>query len=218
MRNGFVGLVGALVLGTMAAAACSSGGGTGGTGGSGANGGTGGSGGTSGGGTGGGGGSASPVTTLSGTKAVNALTPAEATQLCDDSYAYFGTSIPKATTCKWKGLAFGASSSAPTDAQLQSNCSSKESSCQQLSDPWADNPGCNELPASCTATVNDYSACIRDEVTAFMQLVNGFPMCAMLMRSNASDILTAIAGAPPASCAALMNTCPDLYPPGPLNQ
>jgi hypothetical protein len=212
MRNGFVGLVSALVLGSMTAIACSSGRGTGGTAGSTGSGGTGGS---SSGGTGGGG---SPITTLGGTRAINSLTAAEAEQLCNDSYAYFGTSIPKATTCKWKGLAFGASSSAPTDAQLQSNCTSKESSCQQLADPWADNPGCNELPATCTATVEAYSACIRDEVTAFLQLVNGFPMCAMLARSNASDILTAIAGDPPASCGALMNTCPDLYPPGPLNQ
>ena len=87
-----------------------------------------------------------------------------------------------------------------------------------MADPWADNSGCNDLPATCTATIGDYSACIRDEVTAFLQLVNGFPTCAMLARSNASDILTAIAGSPPASCAALMNTCPDLYPPGPLSQ
>jgi len=214
MRKGFVGLLCAMGLAAMATVACSSGGGSGGTGG-GAGGGTGG---TSSGGTGGGGGGAAPVTSLSGGKALNALSATEAMQLCNDSYAYFGTAIPKATTCKWKGLAFGASSSAPTDAQLQSNCSSKESSCLQLSDPWADNPGCNELPATCAATVDDYSACIRDEVTAFLQLVNGFPMCAMLARSNASDILTAIAGNPPASCASLMNTCPDLYPPGPLNQ
>jgi hypothetical protein len=43
-------------------------------------------------------------------------------------------------------------------------------------------------------------------------------VCAMLMRSNASEILNAIAAEPPASCASLMNTCPDLYPPAPLNQ
>ena len=89
MRSGFVGLVGALVLGTMAITACGSGGGSGGT----AGGGGGGSGGT-----GGSGGGAPPVTTLESSKAVNTLTAAEAMQLCNDSYAYFGTSIPKATT------------------------------------------------------------------------------------------------------------------------
>ena len=173
--------------------------------------------GTSGGGAGGGGGTGSSVTTINGTKALNALTPTEVTQLCDDTYAYFGTAIPKATTCRWRGLAYGASSSAPTDAQLQTSCTNKETSCLGSADPWADNLGCNDLPATCTATVAQYSACISDEVTAFIQLVNGFPMCSALVRSNASEILNAIAGAPPASCASLMNTCPELSPPGPLN-
>jgi hypothetical protein len=200
MRNGLIGIVSGIALAAMAAAACSSSndGGKGGTGGSTGNAGTTGAGGTSsGGGTGGG---ASTVTTLDGSKAVNALSPAEVTQLCSDTYAYFGSAIPKATTCRWKGLSFGASSSAPTDAQLQSNCTNKETSCTQSADPWADNPGCNDIPATCTATVAQYSTCISDEVTAFKQLVGGFPACSMLMRSNSSDILTAIAADPPSSC------------------
>jgi hypothetical protein len=40
---------------------------------------------------------------------------AEATQLCNDAYAYFGHAISRATSCKWKGLAYAISSSAPTD-------------------------------------------------------------------------------------------------------
>jgi hypothetical protein len=213
MREELIGLVSGIVLVSMATAtACSSGGGSGGTGGSV------GTGGMSGGsGTGGGGSSGSSVTTISGTTALNALTPTEVTKLCDDTYAYFGSAIPKATTCRWRGLAYGASSSAPTDAQLQSNCTSKETSCQGSADPWADNLGCNDIPSTCAATVAQYSACIIDEVAAFTQLVGGFPMCSMLMRSNASEILNAIAAPPPASCASLMNTCPELSPPGPLN-
>src|SRR4051812_20079132 len=105
MTKGPFRLANAVVLaGTMAMAACSSGGG--------AAGGTGGS--PSSGGTGGAGGAGSSVTTLGGTKAVNALTAAEATQLCNDTYAYFGSAIAKATTCKFRGLAYGASSSAPS--------------------------------------------------------------------------------------------------------
>jgi hypothetical protein len=204
-----------MLLATTAAVGCSSPG-SGGAGGNSGTAGTTGTGGTSAGGTGGS--SARTVTTLNGGTALNALMPAEVTQLCDDTYAYFASAIAKATTCKWKGLAFGASSSAPTDAQLQQNCTNKETSCQQVDNPWSDNLGCNEIPATCTATVAQYAACIADEVTAFIQLVNGFPVCAMLMRSNASEILNAIAAEPPASCASLMNTCPDLYPPAPLNQ
>jgi hypothetical protein len=225
MRNGLIGLVSGMVFASMATVACSSGGGSGGTGGSTGSAGSSGSAGSvgtggtsSGGGAGGGaGGGSGAVTTISGSKALNALTPTEVTQLCDDTYAYFGSAIPKATTCRWRGLAYGASSSAPTDAQLQTSCANKETSCQGSADPWADNLGCNDIPSTCAATVAQYSACISDEVAAFIQLVNGFPMCSALMRSNASDILNAIAAAPPASCASLMNTCPELSPPGPLN-
>jgi hypothetical protein len=229
MRNGLVGLVSATVLAAMAAAvACSSGGGTGGTGGSssGAAGTAGGaSGGSAGGGAGaggpggaaGGGGSASAVTTISGSKAVNALTATEVTQLCDDSYAYFGSAIPKATTCKWRGLAYAASSSAPSQTVLQQNCTSKETACQPT-DPWANNLGCNDIPATCTATVAQYAACINDEVTAFIQAVTALPSCTSLTSAGTAAIVEAQTANPPASCAALMNTCPELYPPGPFNQ
>jgi hypothetical protein len=198
-----------MLLAAMATAACSSGGGTAGAGGAG---GTGGS--SSGGGTGGGG---SQVTTLDGSRALNALSATEATQLCDNSYAYFGTAIPLTTICKWRGLAYAASSSAPSQDVLRSNCTSKETSCQGT-DPWANNLGCNDLPSTCTATVAEYSACIRDQVTAFIQTVTAFPMCTALMSTDTAALFEAMAGGtPPASCASLNNACPDLFPPSPLN-
>src|SRR3954462_14164403 len=112
MRHGLVA-ISALVLASMATGGCSSSGENGGAGrsagGSSAGGAAGGQG------VGGGGGAAvSSFTTLSSSKAVNALTPTEVTQLCDETYAYFGSAIPKATACKWKGLSYAASSSAPT--------------------------------------------------------------------------------------------------------
>jgi len=223
MRNGLIRLASALVLVSTAAAGCSGGGGSGNTGGStgsaGNSGGAGttGAGGTSGGGTGGTGGGSGAVTTINGTTAVNALTPAQATQLCDDTYAYFGSAIPKATTCKWKGLSYAASSSAPSDAQVQSNCTTKETSCQGT-DPWADNLGCNDIPSTCTATVAEYSACISDEVASFIQTVNGLKTCAMLTRADTPALFEIMAAPLPASCMSLMNKCADLYPPGPLNQ
>src|SRR4029079_13323368 len=99
------------------------------------------------------------------------LAPAEVTKLCDDTYAYFGSAMPKATTCRWRGLAYGASSSAPTDAQLQSNCANKETSCQGTADPWADNLGCNDIPSTCTRTGAPYSAVISDEGAECIPLV-----------------------------------------------
>ena len=163
-------------------------------------------------------GGSSAVTTVSGSKAVNALTADEATQLCNDTYAYFGSAIPKATTCKWKGLSFAASSSAPTEAIAQQNCTTQQNACQQAADPWANNPGCNTIPTTCAATVAQYSTCVSDEVTAFIQTVNALPICTMLSMANTSAVFEAqTGGTPPASCASLNNTCPDLAPPGPFN-
>ncbi|HVV51473.1 MAG TPA: hypothetical protein VHO06_17525 [Polyangia bacterium] len=160
----------------------------------------------------------SAVTTLSNNKAINALTAAEGTQLCNNTYAYFGSAIPQATTCKWQGLAYAVQSSAPSDTVLQQQCTKQLNSCQQAADPWANNPGCNTLPADCTATVAQYSTCISDEATAFMQTVSGLPTCATVTMSSTSSITDAQLAAPPASCASLMDACPDLYPPSPLNQ
>lgn len=194
-------------------------GGTGGTGGVGGGLGTGGAAGTGGssatGGAGGGGGS---VTTVTGSKTIGALTTAEGTQLCNDTYAYFGSAIPGATTCKWQGLAYAVNSSAQSDSVLQQQCTKQSNTCQQAADPWANNSGCNALPTDCTATVAQYSTCISDEVTAFIQTVSGLPTCTTITMSQTSSVTDAQLASPPPSCMSLMNTCPDLYPPSPLSQ
>ena len=215
MRNGFIGLVtGVLVASTLAAAGCSStssGGGAGGSGGS-TGSGTGGASGT-GGSTGG-----DSVTSVSATKAINALSATEATQLCNDTYAYFGNAITRANGCKWRGLSYAASSSAPTQAVLQQNCTNQENACLSGDAGAFTNPGCNELPSNCTATVAQYAACIKDEATAFTQTLTGLPACSALTSAGTSAIFDAqTGGTPPASCASLMTACAALYYPNPFN-
>lgn len=213
-QNGSGGSVGA-GSGGMASSGGSGSGGQTASGGTSATGGNSGSGGTS----GSGGSHGAAVTTLPGATAINALSAAQATQLCDDTYAYFGSAIPMATTCKWKGLAYGASSSAPSSSILQQKCMSQSTACSQTSDPWATNNGCSDLPKSCTATVADYAACIAAEVTVFTQTVDALPECPALMMSDVSAIMDAETGGTlPDSCASLMDSCPDLYPPNPLSQ
>ncbi len=217
MRNGFIGLVTAMVVAsTISAAGCSSSSNTAGTGGSGGStgAGTGGSSGT------GGSAGGTSVTSVSSTKAVNksALSAAEATQLCNDTYAYFGTAITRANGCKWRGLSYASSSSAPSEAVLQQNCTNQESACLSGDGGAFTNPGCNDLPASCTATVAQYSACIKDEATAFTQTVTGLPSCSTLTSAGTSAVFDAqTGGSPPASCASLMTACPALYYPNPFN-
>jgi hypothetical protein len=237
MRNGWTGLTGAVVVAaTMASTGCSGGGGGAGgslgnggavsAGGSSASGGTVAAGGSSGsggalssggssgnGGSGGVGGGTSP-TALNDSKLLNALSTAEAVQLCDETYTHFGTAIPKEAACKWRGLVYATSSSPPTEAKLRQNCTTKESACLALeaSKIWL-NPGCGEIPASCTATVAEYFACMDDEVAEFNQKVLGFPACDTFTTAGTTAIWDAQGSPPPGDCASLGKKCPDLYPP-----
>ena len=199
---------------TTATAGCSSGGAKGGAGGSigsgggVASGGRIGSGGSAAGGTSGGG----SVTTVTGTKTLGSLSPAEATQLCNDIYAYYGRTISQSTLCKEAGLAFGISSSPSTDAQLEQNCQSQQTGCLAAGPAAA---SCGGIPASCPTTVAQYSACISDEAAAFNSGVAALPGCATVTLNDLQAVWALVAANPPASCASLGATCAALDIPTP---
>jgi hypothetical protein len=153
------------------------------------------------------------VTTLSGTQALNALTTAEAAQLCHDAYAYFAATIGAATTCKWNGLVYATSSSAPTDEALRQNCTNRETAC--LADPgalWAANADCDTIPTDCTSTVAEYSGCVRDAAAAFTLTVNGLPSCDAFTHESTNLVWNVVAAPPLPSCT----FCAGLYPPTPM--
>jgi hypothetical protein len=234
MRNGLIGLDCALVFAsTLVVVACSSDSGskgeTAGSGGSaGATGSSGGSAGTTGssGGSAGGGGSATAatgpasactatqggtaVTSLCADAPLNTLTQAEASKLCSDTGAYATTAIGKPGGCKYVGIVAAASSSAPTEAALQAACSAREASCTQgASMGPGGNTNCSAVPATCTATVAQYSSCIMNEVTVFDQGANALVSCSMLTNGNlgtAYDVPNAAAEAP--DCMAIKTACP----------
>lgn len=199
MRYGLIGTASAMVLATALASTGCSGSEDGGEG---ANGG--------GGGTGGGG---AQVTTVASSAALGALTTQDATKLCDDTFAYFRTAIPVANICKWRGLSFATSSSAPSDVELRQFCSDKETGC--LGDPSTafTNTICSPFPGDCTATVAEYSTCIRDTVTMFNQTVEALPVCSMYAMSLRQGVWDAQAATPP-SCT--FSACPSVFPPSPL--
>ncbi len=219
MRNRFMATM--LLASTLTIAACSSSenknqvpdGGTGAGGATGTGGSASGAGGSGGASSGTGGGSGNSVTGVSSSKAITTLSATEATQLCNDIYSYFNTAIPRATACKWNGLARASSSSSHTQDDLRTGCSLAENSCLQSDAGAFSNPGCGDLPTkNCTATVAQYAACITDEVTAFNQTVNGFPECTAVTLPDTSAIFDALAGGtPPTSCTSLGDTCPALY-------
>jgi len=148
------------------------------------------------------------VTTLSSTKALGTLSTTEATQLCNDAYAYFNKNITQATACRWTGLSWAGSSSAPNQDTLRQFCTDHESTCLK-GDPAASfaNPGCDPLPSTCTMTVADYSTCITDHAADFTKQVTGLPTCAAL-KSSDTTVLSGIQAADlPKSCTAITDKC-----------
>ena len=154
----------------------------------------------------------SSVTTISGSKPLNTLTLAESTQLCNDAIAYFKASITKSNSCKFSALVNAASTSSPTDAALQGNCAGMETSCN-ASDTMG--PGtatsCFPPPATCTATVEQYSTCISSGVASFNQNVSALPSCSTVRLADLSAIFAALeATYMPEGCV-LPTACADFF-------
>lgn len=207
MRNGLIGILGKIAFAsTMATAACSSSGNGGAAVGGSSPGGSASTGGQSAGGNGAatGGSFNGPVTNLDGTKALNALTAAEATQLCKDTYTYFAAVIPGATTCKWKGVYFATQSSAPDQATLTANCKNQETPCQSNPAGVYATPNCSDLPSDCAGTtVAQYSTCVKDASTAFIQDVAALPSCDAFTSASWTpvwNIVTKYSNNPAPSC------------------
>jgi hypothetical protein len=73
---------------------------------------------------------------------------------------------------------------------------------------------CSDIPATCTATVAQYSTCIVDETVLFDQGVSGLVSCSMLTFANISTIYEVPDNASQAaSCMALTTMCPGFFPP-----
>jgi len=216
MRTGLIELASALVLlAATAATGCSEGGsgttGTAGSGGAGT-GGTTGTAGSTGGttGTGGGAGGGS-VTSISGDRTLGSLTKAESDQLCDDTKAYFMAAISKANSCKFSALSNAASTSAPDDTVLRSNCTSMETSCNASATmgPGA-STSCFMPPATCTATVTQYSACISDGAALLNQSASTLPGCSAVRLADITPIFGAVEALyQAAGCMVLTAACPD---------
>src|SRR6185295_2019282 len=185
MRNGLIGLAGALGLAsTVAVASCSDySSGDNGTGGTGV--GQAGAGGSAAGSAGAGGAGndedagvrtctpdagAGAVTSLCNSLVLNTLSPLEESQLCDDTGAYFKRTISRPNGCRFSAHKNAASSSAPTEAQLQTSCTNAENACGADAGPGPNLfASCSGVPATCTATIAQYTACVVDETVLFEQ-------------------------------------------------
>jgi hypothetical protein len=152
------------------------------------------------------------VTHLSGTETVGSLSTTDATQLCDDTYAYFGKALSQSDLCKWAGLTHGVSSLASSDATLQESCKTQENSCLQAGAVVAK---CDTIPADCDVTVSVFSACITAQAQAFNEAVNGLPGCATVALSDLPGVWAYGTADLPATCTAITEKCPTFNLPTP---
>jgi hypothetical protein len=151
------------------------------------------------------------ITNLCGAATLGSLSAAQAAQLCSDAGDYVLRNINKATGCKYLGIIAAASSSAPSEMQLQSSCSGTEQSCTR--DPMSKGPGggtlCGQIPPTCSATVEQFSSCLKDQALLFDQGAAALESCSALTFAKLSlafDVATAAGAAP--SCMALQSACP----------
>ncbi|HMA96100.1 MAG TPA: arabinofuranosidase catalytic domain-containing protein [Polyangiaceae bacterium] len=150
-------------------------------------------------------GSDTSVTDLSSSQTLGSLSPMDATKLCNDTNTYFGKTLSRADLCKWAGLTHGVSSIASSDAILQKSCKSQETSCLQASSAGAK---CDPIPASCSVTVSQHSACIAAEAEAFNKAVSGLPGCATVALPDLAGIWEYGTADLPDSCAPIAEQCP----------
>jgi hypothetical protein len=166
---------------------------------------------------GGGGGGFNPG--VAGNKPLNTLSDAEVATLCKNADAYFSSSPDiKEANCRTAGVfavAFTASVGA-TDKQLQDACQTVYNQCIKApasssgGDGGTSNGTCNKPPASCTATVDQMTACLN-ELTATLK--NSVPACNTLTVAS----LGASANPPDGgsdttgpACKAYEAACPDM--------
>jgi hypothetical protein len=156
------------------------------------------------------------VTNLCGAAALNTLSMGEALQLCSDTSAFIASAIGRESGCKYLGIVAAASNSSPTEEQLQAACSVSEDACNEdatIAGAGA-NTLCGQIPPTCTATVEQYSACVTDEAELFDQEASELFSCSMLTFGNLStvyDVPMAASAVP--SCMTIKAACPSFTVP-----
>ena len=156
-----------------------------------------------------GGSSPTAVTTVDGTKPLNTLTAAETTQLCNDIDAYMGKGVSKANLCKMAAVMDAAFGGPTSDAAAQAACTSVYNQCM-AAPASSSTQTCDPIPATCTATVAQFSACATDSLVALNQVLGAIPSCnaITLAELSSSSGTTTDTTTTPASCQAFETACP----------
>jgi hypothetical protein len=154
---------------------------------------------------GGSGGPGTFSTSIPGDRPLNSLSSSELATLCSDASKSFSSSGLKEDDCRLTGfLAASFQPSSATDPELQAVCAQATMSCLTRM------PICpTQVPANCTATVAELTACDNDSAVQMHALASKLPACGGINRAaiNANASVTTSQGPEPASCLSYGAKC-----------
>jgi hypothetical protein len=173
-----------------------------------------------------GGGSSGFSPGVTGSKPLGELSGSEAKTLCENTTAHFraqlSSSSGRESDCRLVGatVASGSAATATSDLQIQLLCTAGYTVCQQTladgglpstggdagADPCAASMG---AAPSCTATVDQYTACINESEAALSK----YPTCSQLTMAKLAELAAAPGGVLGATmngpaCQAFVAACP----------
>jgi hypothetical protein len=152
---------------------------------------------------------------VAGDKKINTLTPAEQQTICNNLESTFTGSDFVDRQCRFAAVlqvAFTADDNA-TDTELQMQCATAYAECKTEANggDGGTKVTCDPVPANCTATVDQLTACVNDSLAALKQL--DAPACNKLTRATLSSTSPPDGGLTDpmesAACKAYQAACPD---------
>jgi hypothetical protein len=159
-------------------------------------------------------------TGVDGNKPLGTVTPGEAQSICNATQSFTQQAIAqekqRLLTCRLSSTviaslsarAGGMGGAAVTDAQLQMTCQMAYDTCTMMPAPA---PGtatntCQAFPPSCTATVAEYEACLKDVPPFVDQTLAMLPTCETFTRLSILAVVNLPNTLPP-SCKTFQSKC-----------
>jgi hypothetical protein len=115
--------------------------------------------------------------------------------------------------CKMAAVMDAVFASPTSDAAAQAACTPVYNQCMAAT-AGSTTQTCDPIPATCTATVAQFSACVTDTLVALNQVLGAIPSCSAITLAELSASSTGGTTTPPQSCQPLETACPGYLVPG----
>ncbi|HEY4156577.1 MAG TPA: hypothetical protein VGM29_00710 [Polyangiaceae bacterium] len=146
------------------------------------------------------------------------LSPAQATELCQETGQYLTNSGGVPIICKLLAVEttlLSGLGGQMSDMQLQQQCTMQEMQCSTSPPQMSDCSNKQAEPSTCTATIADYQACLNQVPGVLSALSASLPACSALTAASSTQLLTGLGTLmQPAACTTLDAKCPGADPLG----